>query len=132
MSSNSFQLEWSPPPEEDRNGIITGYTLQLGGNGVEFQFRVGTTHTNYTFSALQQGTTYLYAIAAETIEGTGPFSNRTPVLTEEEDIFTPINIPVPVTGDDIDMTTIQHKEVANTNFTACKFSKLSTHHKKKG
>ncbi len=83
MSFSTVQLEWSPPSEEHRNGVITGYRLLLEwGRGQER--RVNTTDTHYTFTGLQQGTTYYYTIAAETSVGTGPFANRSQVLTPTE------------------------------------------------
>ena len=75
-----LQLEWSPPSEENRNGIITGYRLVLDWDRGQ-EIRADTTDTNYIFIGLQQGTDYYYRIAAETSIGTGPFSNRTLVRT---------------------------------------------------
>ncbi len=69
---NSFRLEWRPPSEEHRNGVITGYGLLLEwGRGQKR--RVNTTDTHYTFTGLQQGT-YYCKISAKTRIGTGPAS----------------------------------------------------------
>ena len=70
----SFQLEWSPPSEENRNGNITGYVLQLERGNERFE-RLNTSDTSYIFTGLQQGT-YYCSIAAQTSVGTGPFSNK--------------------------------------------------------
>ena len=79
LSPTSFLLEWDPPLEEDRNGVLTGYRLVLEWE-VGQEYRVNTTHTNYNFTQLQQGTTYYCAVAAYTAIGTGPYY-RTSVST---------------------------------------------------
>ena len=73
-------MEWSPPSEEDRNGVITGYRVLLEWGGGQ-EYWVNTSNAHYTFTGLQQGTTYYYTVAAETSVGTGPFSNRTATQT---------------------------------------------------
>ena len=72
LSPTSFLLEWDPPLEEDRNGVLTGYRLVLEWE-VGQEYRVNTTHTSYNFTQLQQGTTYYCAVAAYTAIGTGPY-----------------------------------------------------------
>ena len=79
LSPTSFLLEWDPPLEEDRNGVLTGYRLVLEWE-VGQEYRVNTTHTSYNFTQLQQGTTYYCAVAAYTAIGTGPYY-RTNVST---------------------------------------------------
>ena len=83
LSPTSFLLEWDPPLEEDRNGVLTGYRLVLEWE-VGQEYRVNTTHTSYNFTQLQQGTTYYCAVAAYTVIGTGPYyrtSVSTPIAT---------------------------------------------------
>ena len=72
LSPTSFLLEWDPPLEEDRNGVLTGYRLVLEWE-VGQEYRVNTTHTSYNFTQLQQGTTYYCSVAAYTAIGTGPY-----------------------------------------------------------
>ena len=72
LSPTYFLLEWDPPLEEDRNGVLTGYRLVLEWE-VGQEYRVNTTHTSYNFTQLQQGTTYYCAVAAYTAIGTGPY-----------------------------------------------------------
>ena len=79
LSPTSFLLEWDPPLEEDRNGVLTGYRLVLEWE-VGQEYRVNTTHTSYNFTQLQQGTTYYCAVAAYTAIGTGHYY-RTNVST---------------------------------------------------
>ena len=68
----SLVLEWSPPSEEERNGPLTGYSVVLEWEEGQ-EHRVDTADTNYTFTELQQGTTYHCSIAARTSVGTGPY-----------------------------------------------------------
>ncbi len=81
---NSLKLEWSPPSEENRNGVITGYRVWLDWDVRQSILRIYVSDTHHTFTGLQQDTTYYYTIAAETSAGTGPFSNRTPTTTDFE------------------------------------------------
>ena len=78
LSSMSFQLEWSPPLEEHRNGVIMGYKISVEW-GVDQVYTIDTPSTNYTITGLERGTTYHYSLAAYTIIGTGPYSNSTAV-----------------------------------------------------
>ena len=80
LSSMSFQLEWSPPLEEHRNGVIMEYKISVEWGGVDQVYTIETPSTNhYTITGLEQGTTYHYSLAAYTIIGTGPYSNSTAV-----------------------------------------------------
>ena len=95
LSPTSFLLEWDPPLEEDRNGVLTGYRLVLEWE-VGQEYRVNTTHTSYNFTQLQQGTTYYCAVAAYTAIGTGPYyrtSLSTPIAPTPN-VFTP-NVSTP-------------------------------------
>jgi hypothetical protein len=71
-----LEFEWSPPSEEERNGPLTGYRLVLEWE-MEREDRVDTSDTNYTFTGLQEGTTYTCSIAAHTSVGIGPYHNIT-------------------------------------------------------
>ena len=93
LSSTSFLLEWDPPLEEDRNGVLTGYRLVLEWE-VGQEYRVNTTHTSYNFTQLQQGTTYYCAVAAYTAIGTGPYY-RTNVSTSFAPTSTVTSTPSP-------------------------------------
>ena len=98
LSPTSFLLEWDPPLEEDRNGVLTGYRLVLEWE-VGQEYRVSTTHTSYNFTQLQQGTTYYCAVAAYTAIGTGPYY-RTNVSTPIAPTSTPsITTPGPTSPD---------------------------------
>jgi len=78
LSSHSFVLEWSPPLEEERNGIIIGYELILEWDMVQKQSRrQNTTHNSHSFTELDQNTTYRFSVAAYTVKGIGPRINGT-------------------------------------------------------
>ena len=87
-TSELVTLTWYPPLREHRNGIITGYlinlTAEVAGDTVEFSSNT----TNLTVDGLMPYTTYLFIVAAETIAGTGPFSLIVSVRTEETGMTT--------------------------------------------
>ena len=87
-TSELVTLTWYPPLREHRNGIITGYlinlTVEVAGDTVEFSSNT----TNLTVDGLMPYTTYLFIVAAETIAGTGPFSLIVSVRTEETGMTT--------------------------------------------
>lgn len=90
LSPTSLLFEWSPPSEEDSNGPLTGYSVVLLEWEVGQEHRMDTADTNYTFTELQQGTTYHCSIAASTSVGTGPYRNltiATPVSTDSASVF---------------------------------------------
>ena len=84
-SSTASRLSWSPPPEEDRNGLILFYTLIL----TDLQFNtsnilVNTTNVSYSFTGLQEYARYSCRIAAGTRAGIGPFSPSVYFVTHED------------------------------------------------
>uniref|UniRef100_F1KRH1 Netrin receptor DCC n=1 Tax=Ascaris suum TaxID=6253 RepID=F1KRH1_ASCSU len=88
VSSTSIQVQWSPPPPEERNGVITGYrikyktklrgtkgnTLVVDGNDV-----------SYTITGLDPATQYMVRVAAVNQNGSGPNSEWVHVDTPLED-----------------------------------------------
>ncbi|VDK49439.1 unnamed protein product [Anisakis simplex] len=87
-SSTSILVQWSPLPNEERNGVITGYrikyktklrgtkgnTLVVDGNDV-----------SYTITALDPATQYMLRVAALNQNGSGPNSEWVHVETPLED-----------------------------------------------
>ena len=82
-TSRSVNVSWDAIECIERNGVITGYTVEYhelggtrisGGEVVDQTFTLGglTPHTNYTFS-----------VAGVNSNGTGPFTDVT-LLTEED------------------------------------------------
>jgi hypothetical protein len=90
-SDTTIQIFWQELPLDDRNGIITGYTIFFNttlrnGRNRNRERRVG--------NALQTELTSLFPfkyydiqVAAWTSKGMGPKCNVTTILTEEEGMF---------------------------------------------
>ncbi len=82
-SSTALTLAIEEPLPEHRNGIITGYLVRVtrASNGsVQEQ---SSTHAAVTVSSLTPYTQYFVDVAARTVNGTGPFSERYEVTTLE-------------------------------------------------
>ncbi|VDM41037.1 unnamed protein product [Toxocara canis] len=88
VSSTSILVQWSPPPAEECNGVITGYrvkyktklrgtkgsTLVVDGNDV-----------SYTITGLDPASQYMLRVAAVNQNGSGPNSEWVHVDTPLED-----------------------------------------------
>ena len=83
-SSRSAVLTWDPPNDEDQNGVIVEYTINVTAveTGEEFQFTSNI--TMLTVTTLRPFTTYLCTIAASTSVGLGPFSTVFTLRTPED------------------------------------------------
>lgn len=73
-STTSFIVTWDPPPEDEQNGVIVGYTVQLRRPGSVAVLR-NTTATHYEFTSLVANTRYEVRVAARTSAGTGVYSS---------------------------------------------------------
>ena len=84
-SPHSVFLSWDPPRTLQRNGIITSYQVRVivAGSGRQFEHTVETTYYN-VIASITPYTTYNLAVAARTVNGTGPFSNMATVRTLED------------------------------------------------
>ena len=82
----SLRVSWQPPLEINRNGMITGYTIQYNrtdmNNMMSVNVNSGTTHT---ISGLVAYVDYSVTVAARTVNGTGPFNNPAVVQRSGED-----------------------------------------------
>ena len=76
-------MRWEPPPEESRNGIVTGYIIQynahkdVGGRNIT----TDGNHRIYTLTDLATETLYQVKIAAFNVNGTGPYTNKLEATT---------------------------------------------------
>ena len=83
ITSRSVSVSWIKIRCIERNGQITKYT-------VEFQEVGGApipgvvVNNNFTASGLSPYTNYTFRVAGVNDNGTGPFSDVTSILTEEE------------------------------------------------
>ena len=74
-NARTLVLTWRPPGEEERNGMIRGYTINVTGvlSGQTRQFE--TEDTRLTVESLHPYYSYNCSVAARTI-GLGPFTNN--------------------------------------------------------
>ena len=78
----SILLSWSLPRSIYRNGIITGYTMNVTAASSVI-FHSSTTANSYTVGSLSPYTRYNCSVAAKTVNGTGPFSRIVLAWTQE-------------------------------------------------
>ena len=64
------QLSWSPLPEEKRNGVITGYKVQIVGPHSQQEIQVED--VSVEVSSLKPSTSYTFNVSSMTKAGTGP------------------------------------------------------------
>ena len=83
-TSNTLRIEWAAPPLTDRNGVITGYTLQYKTNNTQSYTSLSpTTTTLATITSLNEFTEYQVRVAAATYSGLGPYSEAIVEATKE-------------------------------------------------
>ena len=83
----SLMVSWRPPTSRNRNGPITGYTINYTRDGSSDVMSVnvtGDTRT-VTISELAPYVNYSVIVAAITVNGTGPFINSSVVGRTGED-----------------------------------------------
>lgn len=82
----SITVRWEPPPEDERNGQITGYKIRYRKHKKPFQ--VETTNANarhLELKNLDKMAAYQVKIAAINVNGTGPFTEWNHIETYEND-----------------------------------------------
>ena len=82
--STSVTLSWAPPPTQDQNGIITGYTLQVFSSQLGLLRETNVSSNGSTVDSLHPYTTYLFRVAAMTVVGRGPYSDYLTVTTQQD------------------------------------------------
>ena len=73
-NASTVIVSWSPPLEEDRNGIIQGYTVRVVGVHTDEDFTLSVSTTAAIVGGLHPFYSYKFRVAAVTILH-GPFSN---------------------------------------------------------
>ena len=82
----SLMVSWQLPGQRDRNGPIIGYVIQYTRVGSSDMMSVNVTSgTTHTISGLVAYVNYSVAVAAMTVNGTGPFSDPPVVGRSGED-----------------------------------------------
>ncbi|XP_022097856.1 uncharacterized protein LOC110983161 isoform X2 [Acanthaster planci] len=82
----SLSFSWSKPPCGSRGGITTGYTYKLTEGSPESQviIQTVTSEESVTIEGLTPLTEYSFQVAANTIAGTGPYSQAAVGTTLQE------------------------------------------------
>ena len=81
-SSDSFTLKWGPPPKEQQNGEILSYIVEYREEDSNSTVVNDTTRgMMYTAEDLTTDRVYQFRVAATTVNGTGPFSEQSVVIT---------------------------------------------------
>ena len=72
---------WTPPPNDQHNGVLTGYVVNvaiLENNG---SFSQISQNSSFTLDTLKPFRTYTFAIAAMTVVGVGPTGDLITIKT---------------------------------------------------
>ena len=86
ITSRSVSVSWTQITCIERNGPITDYTVEFQEVGGALIPGVVVNRT-FTASGLTPYTNYTFRVAGVNDNGTGPFTNITSILTEEESNF---------------------------------------------
>ena len=98
-TSNSLRIEWAAPASPDRNGIITGYTVQYKRSDESSYTTLSATSATLTsLTSLNEFTEYHVRVAAATWRGLGPFSDALATTTNEAEPISPPRISVTGVG----------------------------------
>ena len=74
ISSHSFTMMWAPPPKGQQNGEIVSYEVEYREEGSNSTVVNTTRGMRYTAEDLTTDRVYQFRVAANTVNGTGPFS----------------------------------------------------------
>lgn len=78
-------LKWDSLPEEDRNGLILGYTVIVSESGMPVLHQ-NITETEFLVESLQPFTVYSLSVAAFTSVGVGPRTHQVATTCEDGEI----------------------------------------------
>ena len=80
-STDSFAMSWDPPPKDQQNGRIENYEVEYREEDSSTVVNDTTHYTMYTAEDLTTDRVYQFRVAATTVNGTGPFSEWSEVVT---------------------------------------------------
>ena len=83
-SSRSASISWQPPPDDQWNGVIIVYVINVTVVETGLTFQLNSTTTSLTVNTLQPYRNYICIVAAVTSVGTGPFSGRFTLTTPQD------------------------------------------------
>ncbi len=78
-NASTVIVSWVPPAEEDRNGVIQGYTVRVVGVHTEEDFTLSVSTTETVIGGLHPFYSYKFTVATVTISH-GPFSNPVTIM----------------------------------------------------
>ena len=84
-TSRSVGLSWQSILCSERNGRITGYTVELQERNTALNYSVNG--QNFTATGLTPYTNYTFRVAGVNINGTGPFTDTVTATTNEDSKF---------------------------------------------
>jgi hypothetical protein len=84
VDETSLTASWEPPLPEERNGVISSYTLNCSGGSEILELRLNPIST-ITLYDLGPNTQYMCEVAAWTSAGMGPFTDLISITTEESE-----------------------------------------------
>ena len=79
---------WSPPPLDQRNGLLTGYIVELTDTQASTTRRRQTNGTTFQWDSLHPDYVYRCRVAATTEAGTGLFTQYVSVQMPEAGSYT--------------------------------------------
>ena len=74
LNSTKLLLTWQPPPENQLNGVLTGYVVNVTETETGNQYQISTDVAEFIFQGLHPFYRYTFISAAVTV-GQGPFSD---------------------------------------------------------
>ena len=85
-TSTSITITWEPPPPHECNGIITHHKIGVRAHlsGVTTFITIPMPALSHNVVGLQPYTAYYLAVAAGTVNGTGPFTSELSVNTPQD------------------------------------------------
>lgn len=84
LTSSSVNVTWSDPPPDKRNGIIREFTISYGLEADNELKYLPVKQHHQIVAELLPFTKYLFAVAARTIIGEGPYSDPVYVTTPQD------------------------------------------------
>ena len=82
-TSRSIYCTWNPPPQEDQNGVIIEYRINVTEVITGRIFVVTSTTTSVEITSLHPDYVYTWVVTAVTV-GVGPYTSTSTIRTPED------------------------------------------------
>ena len=89
LSARLVRVSWSPPPQDERNGLITGYVVTITNIETNDISAIDVTGRTSTSIVTLPYTSYMITVAARTSVGVGPPSTEIVIATPEDGMTIP-------------------------------------------